>query len=62
MTNRPLLFQPYTVRGVTLKNRIVVSPMGTYSAEDGCLTPFQFAHYERMAMGAPVLSSWNRPS
>lgn len=51
----PLLFQPWTVRGVTLKNRIVVSPMGTYSAEDGRLTPFQFAHYERMAMGGAGL-------
>ncbi|PWL18952.1 NADH:flavin oxidoreductase / NADH oxidase [Falsochrobactrum shanghaiense] len=51
----PLLFQPSTFRGVTLKNRIVVSPMGTYSAEDGRLTPFQFAHYERMAMGGAGL-------
>lgn len=51
----PLLFRPWTVRGVTLKNRIVVSPMGTYSAEDGRLTPFQFAHYQRMAMGGAGL-------
>lgn len=55
MSDLPLLFQPYTSRGVTLKNRIVVSPMGTYSAEDGALTPFQFAHYERMAMGGAGL-------
>ncbi|MBJ6133111.1 NADH:flavin oxidoreductase/NADH oxidase [Ochrobactrum sp. Q0168] len=55
MTKGPLLFHPYHVRGVALKNRIVVSPMGTYSAEDGCLTPFQFAHYERMAMGGAGL-------
>ncbi|GJD52671.1 NADPH dehydrogenase [Methylobacterium crusticola] len=52
---RPLLFQPFTIRGVTLKNRIVVSPMGTYAAEDGRLTPFQFAHYQRMAMGGAGL-------
>ncbi|HMO30335.1 NADH:flavin oxidoreductase/NADH oxidase [Enterovirga sp.] len=51
----PLLFQPYRLRGVTLKNRIVVSPMGTYSSEDGRLTPFQFAHYQRMAMGGAGL-------
>lgn len=51
----PMLFQPWTVRGVTLKNRIVVSPMGTYGAEDGNLTPFQFAHYQRMAMGGAGL-------
>lgn len=55
MTDLPLLFQPYTIRDVTLKNRIVVSPMGTYSAENGALTPFQFAHYERMAMGGAGL-------
>jgi 2,4-dienoyl-CoA reductase-like NADH-dependent reductase (Old Yellow Enzyme family) len=55
MPDIPLLFQPYTLRGVTLKNRVVVSPMGTYSAEDGRLTPFQFAHYERMAMGGAGL-------
>jgi 2,4-dienoyl-CoA reductase-like NADH-dependent reductase (Old Yellow Enzyme family) len=51
----PLLFQPRTFRGVSLKNRVVVSPMGTYAAEDGRLTPFQFAHYERMAMGGAGL-------
>jgi 2,4-dienoyl-CoA reductase-like NADH-dependent reductase (Old Yellow Enzyme family) len=55
MTTTPLLFQPYTVRGITLKNRIVVSPMGTYGSENGCLSPFQFAHYERMAMGGAGL-------
>jgi len=55
MPSDPLLFRPYTLRGVTLKNRIVVSPMGTYAAEDGRLTPFQFAHYQRMAMGGAGL-------
>ena len=55
MKTKPLLFQPYTVRGITLKNRIVVSPMGTYGSENGCLSPFQFAHYERMAMGGAGL-------
>jgi len=51
----PLLFQPYTVRGVTLNNRIAVSPMGTYGAENGDLTPYQFAHYQRLAMGGAGL-------
>ena len=55
MKATPLLFQPYTVRAVTLNNRIVVSPMGTYGSENGCLSPFQFAHYERMAMGGAGL-------
>ncbi|MGH6861186.1 MAG: NADH:flavin oxidoreductase/NADH oxidase, partial [Phyllobacterium sp.] len=54
--SHPLLFQPRSFRGVTLKNRVVVSPMGTYAAEDGRLSPFQFAHYERMAMGGAGLT------
>jgi anthraniloyl-CoA monooxygenase len=35
---------PFTVRGVTLKNRIVVSPMATYSAVDGLLQDFHLVH------------------
>jgi anthraniloyl-CoA monooxygenase len=31
----PPMFTPYRARGVTLKNRVVVSPMAQYSAEDG---------------------------
>ena len=31
----PLLFEPITFRRVTLRNRIVVSPMAMYSAHDG---------------------------
>ena len=31
----PLLFQPITFRSVTARNRIVVSPMCQYSADDG---------------------------
>lgn len=34
----PTLFHPLTIRGVTLANRFVVSPMCQYSAEDGHLT------------------------
>ena len=29
------LFEPFALRGITLKNRIVVSPMCQYSAQDG---------------------------
>ena len=32
---RPLLFTPITIRGVTAKNRVVVSPMCQYRSEDG---------------------------
>jgi 2,4-dienoyl-CoA reductase-like NADH-dependent reductase (Old Yellow Enzyme family) len=46
------LFEPYTLRSVTMKNRIVVSPMCTYSAAaDGLATDWHFVHYGRLAMG-----------
>src|SRR3954454_8080389 len=32
---RPLLFQPFTIRGLTLKNRLVVPPMVHYRAGPG---------------------------
>lgn len=35
MAHTPLLFQPVSFRSVTARNRIVVSPMCQYSAEDG---------------------------
>lgn len=37
-TEVPTLFQPLQIRGVTLINRFVVSPMCQYSADDGHLT------------------------
>ncbi len=49
------LFEQTTFRGVTLKNRIVVSPMGMYSAENGHVTPFHLVHYGKFAMGGAGL-------
>ena len=34
-TTTPLLLQPIGFRNVTLRNRMVVSPMAMYSAHDG---------------------------
>jgi 2,4-dienoyl-CoA reductase-like NADH-dependent reductase (Old Yellow Enzyme family) len=51
----PLLFQPLTVRGVTLRNRIAVSPMSMYLAENGYPTPFHHAHYGQFALGGAAL-------
>lgn len=52
----PKLFQPITIRGVTLKNRIVVAPMCMYSANrDGTASDYHFVHYGKMAMGGPGL-------
>ena len=48
----PLLFAPLTIRGVTLPNRIVVSPMAQYSARDGVVTDFHFARLMRSVCGA----------
>ena len=49
------LFEPATFRGVELRNRIVVSPMGMYSAENGYVTPFHLVHYGQFAMGGAGL-------
>lgn len=46
------LFSPYTIRNVTLKNRIVFSPIGTSAATvEGVLTDLQYAHYVARAIG-----------
>jgi len=50
--NTPTLFTSLTVRGLTLRNRIVLSPMCMYSAgEDGRATDWHLAHYLARAMG-----------
>jgi 2,4-dienoyl-CoA reductase-like NADH-dependent reductase (Old Yellow Enzyme family) len=47
----PLLFQPLELRGVRLRNRIVVSPMCQYSAQDGHVTDWHFVHLGKFAQG-----------
>lgn len=47
----PLLFTPMDVRGVTLKNRVMISPMANYLAEDGVVTDWHLAHLGRFAIG-----------
>jgi len=51
----PQLLSPFTVRGLTLKNRIVVSPMCQYSAIDGVLTDWHLVHLGRFALGGAAL-------
>ncbi|MGO4332231.1 bifunctional salicylyl-CoA 5-hydroxylase/oxidoreductase [Cupriavidus sp. 2TAF22] len=51
----PPMFTPYTVRGVTLKNRIVVSPMAQYSAVDGVPGDYHLVHLGARAMGGAGL-------
>ena len=50
------LFSPLTLRGLTLSNRIIVSPMCQYSAEQGNATDWHHAHLAQMAFsGAGLL-------
>ena len=49
--SKPLLFSPLTIRDVTLKNRVVISPMATYSAVDGLASDWHLGHYARLALG-----------
>jgi len=49
------LFKPYTLKGVTLRNRIAVPPMCQYSAVDGLINGWHEAHYASIARGGPGL-------
>ena len=51
----PKLFTPLTIRGVTIPNRIAVSPMAMYSADRGYPEPFHHAHYVKLAMSGAGL-------
>lgn len=51
---RPM-FAPFTLRDMTLKNRIVMSPMAQYKAVDGCPTDWHFTHYAERAKGGASL-------
>jgi NADPH2 dehydrogenase len=54
--NAPHLFAPLSLRGLTLRNRIVMSPMCMYSAgEDGLATDWHLAHYLARAVGGAGL-------
>ena len=49
------LFTPHTMRGVTLPNRIVVSPMCQYSCVDGFATDWHLVHLGSRAVGGAGL-------
>lgn len=49
------LFTPLTLRGLTLKNRIVVSPMCQYSAHDGFANDWHLVHLGSRAVGGAAL-------
>jgi anthraniloyl-CoA monooxygenase len=47
----PPMFTPFKLRSVTLKNRVVVSPMAQYSAVDGVPGDYHLVHLGARAMG-----------
>src|SRR5215216_6717509 len=51
------LFSPLTLAELELKNRIVISPMCQYSADDGCANDWHLTHLGMMAnSGAGLLT------
>ena len=50
MAATPLLFTPIDLRGVRLKNRIVLSPMLTYSGRNGHVSDWHLAHIGKFAV------------
>src|SRR5712691_3487302 len=48
---QPLLLTPIALRGVTARNRIVVSPMSQYLSVDGAPTDWHLVHLGKFAMG-----------
>jgi NADPH2 dehydrogenase len=49
------LFSPIKLRGLTLKNRIMVSPMCQYSADDGVANDWHFTHINSLALSGAAL-------
>src|SRR5262245_56586061 len=49
------MFQPFRLRGMTLANRVVVSPMCQYSAQDGLPGDWHLVHYGSRAIGGAGL-------
>jgi 2,4-dienoyl-CoA reductase-like NADH-dependent reductase (Old Yellow Enzyme family) len=49
------LFEPIRLGGITLPNRVAVSPMCQYSADDGSMTDWHLAHLSSMAISGAGL-------
>lgn len=49
------LFSPLSIRDLTLRNRVMVSPMAQYSAVKGVITDWHFAHLAKFAVGGAGL-------
>ncbi|WP_329269834.1 bifunctional salicylyl-CoA 5-hydroxylase/oxidoreductase [Streptomyces sp. NBC_01451] len=51
----PPMFTPFRLRGLTLRNRVVVSPMDMYSATEGVPGDFHLVHLGARALGGAGL-------
>ncbi len=51
----PRLFAPFTSRGLTLKNRVMVSPMCQYRSEAGGPSDWHLVHLGQFAIGGAAL-------
>ncbi|SIP92083.1 bifunctional salicylyl-CoA 5-hydroxylase/oxidoreductase [Bosea sp. TND4EK4] len=51
----PPAFQPFEMRGLRVENRMVLSPMCQYSAQDGLPDDWHLMHYGSRAIGGPGL-------
>src|SRR5215210_4032365 len=51
----PILFSPLPLRDLTLRNRIVVSPMCQYSSRDGLANDWHMVHLGSRAVGGAGL-------
>ena len=49
------MFTPFRLRGMTLHNRVIVSPMDMYSARDGTPNDFHLVHLGARALGGAAL-------
>ena len=49
------MFLPFRLRGLTLANRVVVSPMAQYMATDGLPSDWHLVHYGGRALGGAGL-------
>lgn len=54
-TKKVPLFEPLSIRSLTLPNRIVVSPMCQYSSEDGFATDWHLVHLGSRAIGGAAV-------
>lgn len=45
------LYEPYTIRGLTLRNRVAMSPMCQYSSQDGLASDWHLVHLGARASG-----------